>query len=320
MCATTRRDRLQRLCGPRCRRCRRGGRPSRLASTRAPRARRPRASRRRRRAAQPSISRATCSTCVAGARRDGDPHARRRELARDVRADPAPAAGDERDPFARHRSKAHCRSAGSISSSDSGILQRRQVAGILAERASRARRGGRSSRSASSAARSTKRIAVRPERLAEHVGDGVATPPSRVCSAPGFGTQKIHATSPFTSCGTPTAAASATMPDADRRRLELRRADALARDVERVVGAAVQEPVAVLVDRRPVAVRPDVRGSGASTSRGSARRRPRCRGSCRATAAGRRARPPAAADGERPRLSTTSMSIAERAGSRARPA
>src|SRR6266511_873352 len=28
------------------------------------------------------------------------------------------------------------------------------------------------------------------------------------CSSPGFGTQKIHATSPFTGCGTPTAAAA----------------------------------------------------------------------------------------------------------------
>src|SRR5438093_422727 len=41
-----------------------------------------------------------------------------------------------------------------------------------------------------------------------------------------------------------------------RRRLELRRPDSLAGDVERVVGAAVQEPVAVFVDRRPIAVRP----------------------------------------------------------------
>src|SRR4029077_13976767 len=40
----------------------------------------------------------------------------------------------------------------------------------------------------------------------------------------------------------------------DGCRLELRRADALARDVERVVRTAVQEPVAVFVDRRPVAV------------------------------------------------------------------
>ncbi len=31
-------------------------------------------------------------------------------------------------------------------------------------------------------------------------------------SAPGLGTQKIQATSPFTSCGTPIAAASATTP------------------------------------------------------------------------------------------------------------
>ena len=44
---------------------------------------------------------------------------------------------------------------------------------------------------------------------------------------------------------------------ADRRRLELGRADPLACDVQRVVRASVEEPVAVLVDRRPVAVRPD---------------------------------------------------------------
>ena len=43
----------------------------------------------------------------------------------------------------------------------------------------------------------------------------------------------------------------------DHGGLDLGRADALARDVERVVGAAVQEPVAVLVHRRPVAVHPD---------------------------------------------------------------
>src|SRR5262249_59008546 len=38
--------------------------------------------------------------------------------------------------------------------------------------------------------------------------------------------------------------------------LELSRTDALARDVERVVAPSVQEPVAVCIDRRPVAVRP----------------------------------------------------------------
>src|SRR5580765_6833399 len=42
-------------------------------------------------------------------------------------------------------------------------------------------------------------------------------------------------------------------------RLELGGADALAGDVERVVGASVQVPVTVLVDRCPVAVRPDSR-------------------------------------------------------------
>src|SRR3954465_6333890 len=45
----------------------------------------------------------------------------------------------------------------------------------------------------------------------------------------------------------------------DHRGLQLGRADPLPRDVERVVGAAVQEPVAVLVDRRPVAVHPHAR-------------------------------------------------------------
>src|SRR5206468_9796561 len=45
----------------------------------------------------------------------------------------------------------------------------------------------------------------------------------------------------------------------DRGGLELGGADSLARDVERVVGAAVKEPVAVLVDGGPVAVRPDAR-------------------------------------------------------------
>ena len=44
---------------------------------------------------------------------------------------------------------------------------------------------------------------------------------------------------------------------AERGRLELGGADPLARDVERVVGAPVEVPVAVIVDRRPVAVRPD---------------------------------------------------------------
>ena len=91
---------------------------------------------------------------------------------------------------------------------------------------------------------------------------------------PGSSTQKIHATSPFTSCGTPTAAASRDRGVRDCRRLELRRPDALAGDVERVVGASVQEPVAVLVDRRPVAVRPHAGEAAPVRRRGNARASP----------------------------------------------
>src|SRR5581483_1654940 len=43
----------------------------------------------------------------------------------------------------------------------------------------------------------------------------------------------------------------------ERGRLQLRRSDPLACDVQRVVAATVEEPVAVLVHRGPVAVRPD---------------------------------------------------------------
>ena len=102
--------------------------------------------------------------------------------------------------------------------------------------------------------------------------------------------QNTHTTSPFTSCG-----------HADRgglsdrgvrpRSTRTQRADALARDVDRVVGATVQVPQAVRVDRRPVAVLPHA-GQAASTSRGSARDRPRNRGSCPATASCTRARRP----------------------------
>ena len=62
--------------------------------------------------------------------------------------------------------------------------------------------------------------------------------------------------SPLTSCGTPTAAASSTAGWPTAADLDLGRPDPLARDLERVVGPAVDEPVAVGVDARPVAVHP----------------------------------------------------------------
>ena len=87
---------------------------------------------------------------------------------------------------------------------------------------------------------------------------------------------------------------------ADERRLVLGRADALAGDVERVVGAAVQEPVAVGVDRRPVAVRPDAGEAppvGLEVALGVA---PDAARHAPARAACRRARRPRRAAGARP--------------------
>src|SRR2546426_8074232 len=49
---------------------------------------------------------------------------------------------------------------------------------------------------------------------------------------------------------------------ADQHRLDLRGAEALARDLERVVGAPLEEPEPVVVDQRPVAVHPDVLPAG----------------------------------------------------------
>ena len=81
----------------------------------------------------------------------------------------------------------------------------------------------------------------------------------RPARCPARSTQKHQTTSPLTSCGHADRAGLGHGRVADQGRLVLGRADALARDVERVVGAAVQEPVAVGVDRGPVAVRPDAR-------------------------------------------------------------
>ena len=68
--------------------------------------------------------------------------------------------------------------------------------------------------------------------------------------------------------------------------LDLGRSDALAGDLERVVGAALDEPVAV-GDRRPPSRRgPRCPGCAASRSRGSAPGRARSRASCPAAADG----------------------------------
>ena len=122
----------------------------------------------------------------------------------------------------------------------------------------RARRGARSSRCASSAARETKTT-----RSGVNAFPSSCATAAAISSARRHGVRREHAEEP---CDL----AFHLVRDADcgrfrdgrmahGRRLELGRPDALARDVQRVVGAPVQEPVAVLVDRRPVAVRPDTR-------------------------------------------------------------
>ena len=76
----------------------------------------------------------------------------------------------------------------------------------------RARRGARSSPTARLRQRGDPEDALRLERLAEHVGRPRPRRARPSASRPASATQKIHATSPFTACGTPIAAASATMP------------------------------------------------------------------------------------------------------------
>src|SRR2546430_227737 len=134
------------------------------------------------------------------------------------------------------------------------ILERRQVAGILAEGArlhraphdlggARLRQGG------------DPHDSLRLERLAERVRDGVGD--ADVVRLPALAR---HAEDPrhlpFDRVGHPDRRRLRDDAAADRRRLQLGGPDALAGDVQRVVRAAVQVPVAVFVDRRPVAVRP----------------------------------------------------------------
>ena len=89
------------------------------------------------------------------------------------------------------------------------VLERREVARILPER-SRPHGAADDLRAARLRERGDEDDPIGRERLAELVATAAATSSASVASAPGASTQKSQATSPFTSCGTPIAAASAT--------------------------------------------------------------------------------------------------------------
>ena len=134
------------------------------------------------------------------------------------------------------------------------VLERRQVAGILPERP-RANRAAHDLRRARLRQRGDPEDALGLERLAEHVRDRardarVVGLLARHRDAEDPGDLALHLVRDADR------GRLGDDPAADRRRLELGRPDALAGDVQRVVGAPVQVPVAVLVDRGPVAVRP----------------------------------------------------------------
>ena len=84
---------------------------------------------------------------------------------------------------------------------------------------------------------------------------------------------------------------------ADQDRLDLGRPEPLAGDLDRVVAAAVEEPVAVVVDRGPVAVDPDVRPARPVGAQVARRGRSRCPASSPARAWCRPARRPRLASG-----------------------
>ena len=212
-----------------------------------------------------------------------------RQLARDVRADAAAAAGDERD-----LSASSARRHASISSSASGFSSDDRSPGSLPSAFARTAR-----RTIFAAARLRQRLdeddPLGPERLAELVRR-----PRREISRRSAGDGLVARVE---DAEDPRDLALDVVRDADRgrlgdrrvrdgRRLELRRADPLARDVERVVASARAGTSSR--PRRPTPSRRASRrpGSGASTCRGSARRRPRSRASSPATAACTRARRP----------------------------
>ena len=153
-----------------------------------------------------SISSASSSSSSLVPRRHCDARAARRELARDVGADPASAAGDQRNLSVKLGQRA------SISSSDSGFSSDERSPGSSPNAFARtARRTIFALRVFGSAPTQTTRSGL--NALPSSAATAAATS-SAVGLAPGLATQKSHAVSPFTSCGMPTAAASATIPDA----------------------------------------------------------------------------------------------------------
>ena len=201
--------------------------------------------------ASPSISAATASTCSARPSGDGDRHPGVRELARDRRADPAAAARDERDAFELVRRHG------------------RSPPGTPGSRESTGPRDPAPSACARTARRTIFALRVFGNAETNTIRSGLNDLPSssvtarETSSGDRLGAWPQHAEEPRH-------LALHLVRDADRRGLgdsrvvhggglELGGADPLARDVQRVVRAAVQEPVAVLVDRGPVAVRPDAR-------------------------------------------------------------
>ena len=275
------------LARARCRRCSRAGRSGR-ARARPPRSSRSTSSRRETSAsiASPPISCGRLVDLRARSRGDRDLAAGLRERARHRRADPAAAAGDECDRQLRRQRRSPPATPGSRprrgrrdpAPSARARTARRTIFAlrVFGSAATNRTRSGANALPELGADRGRRRRArARPSPRARARARRRSTPPR-----------------PSPRAGSPTAAASATAACADRGRLELGRPDPLAGDVERVVGAPVQEPVAVLVDRGPVAVHPDARGCGSSRCRGSARGRARSRASSRGTACGRRARRP----------------------------
>ena len=224
--------------------------------------------------------------------------ARLLEPREDQRPVPVQVADDrvdlcEREPhrFSTLSRKLYQPTTSAIASSASGFSTDDMSPGILRRAPSPARPAGRSSPSASSAAPARRaRARGRTPCPARRRPAPAPRPPSPTASG------REHAEDPGD-------LALDLVRHADRRRLgdrrmcdggrlDLRRPDPLARDVQRVVGAAVQEPVAVRVDRRPVAVRPDTGEAPPVRVEDTAPGRARSRASSPGTACGRRARRP----------------------------